>query len=145
MPHWKPDHRLDIASMDLQHEEMLRLVGDLYDSIAEGRGKAAMSAVLDRLIKYTGSHFDAEEELMLDCGYLDLAEHTAEHRKFTQRILELQREFRKHRRGLTLEVLCVLKDWLNDHMLLRDSQYGPVVRSRLAALDATPGSVQVPV
>ena len=133
MPRWTPNYKLSIEPIDQQHAELFGIASDLYDSIAEGRGKAAISAILDRLVRYTGMHFETEEKLMTESGYLDLAEHIAEHRKFTQQVLELQNGFRQGRGGLRLEVLQLMADWIQNHIRDDDSRYGPVVRAHLAA------------
>jgi len=132
MARWTPNYKLAIEAIDEQHAELFRTASDLYDSIAEGHGKAAISAVLDRLVRYTGTHFETEERLMTESGYLDVAEHIAEHRKFTQQILELQNGLRKGRPGLRLEVLQLMVDWIQNHIRNVDSRYGPLVRAHLA-------------
>ena len=41
----------------------------------EGRGKEALSRILDGLVAYTGNHFAFEESIMRQRGYSALAEH----------------------------------------------------------------------
>ena len=73
---------------------------------------------------------------MLQSGYAGLSDHIAEHRRLTQQVLDLQRDFVVKEQALPLTVLTFLSDWLGDHIKGSDRRYAPAVRRFLSASEA---------
>ena len=67
-------------------------------------------------LKYTQGHFKAEEGILEMHQYPDLANHQAEHDRFTQAVLEFRCNFSANELGLAIEVMDFLKDWLSKHI-----------------------------
>ncbi len=52
-----------------------------------------------------------------------LADHQAEHRKLTEKVVKFQQEFSQGKMGLSIALLTFLREWLLDHMAGTDKQY----------------------
>ena len=135
---WHDEYALGVEQLDQQHQEIFRLARNLYQAAREKRSQEVVAPTLDGLIRYTASHFAAEEKLMRLWGYPGLADHIAEHRHLTQQVLELQRDFMNGRKALTLKMLTLLADWLTDHIRVNDRRYLPSYREANNAQTAHP-------
>jgi hemerythrin len=124
---WKDAYSVHINSVDSQHKNLFRLADELYDAMLAGKGKAAVGAVLQRLLDYTRVHFAHEERLMQECGYPDYAAHKAEHDALTREVQRLQAEYTAGRITMTVQVMQFLKNWLEKHIANSDLKYAPHV------------------
>jgi hemerythrin len=129
---WSDTYSIGVAEIDAQHRRLFSLADQLHSAMASGKGKAVLEQVLQSLISYTKTHFAAEERIMRDCAYSDLAAHKAQHDQLTQRVLNLQSEFRAGKMLLTLDVLEFLKNWLQMHIAGCDRKYAPFVGKKAA-------------
>lgn len=121
---WDKAFELGVEQFDEHHRHLIALLNETYDNFTCGTDQASLGAVLDKLIDYATYHFAAEEEWMSAHGYNGLAHHHKEHHKFTRRVVEIQNDFHNGKAHLSLEVLVFLKNWLSDHILKTDADYG---------------------
>jgi hemerythrin-like metal-binding protein len=56
--------------------------------------------------------------------YPQRSQHIEEHERFSQRVVEIQKEFQRGKTNLSLEVMQFLKNWLTEHILKTDAAYG---------------------
>jgi len=63
-------------------------------------------------------------------GYPRLAEHAAEHEKFSTRVVEMLRDVSVDKPTLPLELLTFLKNWLIEHILTTDADYGKFFKTQ---------------
>lgn len=122
---WIDTYNVNIGIVDSQHRVLVDLINELHQAMLNRSGKEQLGKVLAKLIKYTESHFKAEEALMLANQYPDFANHKPEHERFVKTIKEYQTKFQKNELGLTLEVMDFLKDWLVKHIMGVDKKYVP--------------------
>ncbi|HZV83211.1 MAG TPA: hemerythrin domain-containing protein, partial [Geobacteraceae bacterium] len=64
-----------------------------------------------------------EEKYMRSFGYAGYFEHKKEHEQFATEAAELKARVDRGALVLTLEVMTLLKDWLQNHILGTDMQY----------------------
>ncbi len=129
---WTVDLALGVPELDGQHLQLdahLRLV---HDAACEGR-VPDLGAVLDGVRAFAARHFPAEERLMEEVGYDDLARHRAEHRHFTEELARFERLLQSGRDPLLLssEIGNWLTGWIKAHQ-----RYDTTLRRHLPA---TPG------
>src|SRR5271166_5081057 len=105
---WNNRYSVQIGSIDAQHQTLFRLAEELNSAMAAGRGKSALSPVLDRLVKYTMVHFADEERLMHLHDYPELAAHKAQHEALTRQVKQFQAEFNAGTTALTVELMYFL-------------------------------------
>jgi hemerythrin len=119
---WNESYSVKVGGMDHQHKKLFALVQELQDSMKAGHGKDKMGEVLARLVAYTVQHFGSEEALLQKQGYPELAEHQAEHKALTEKVLAFKKEYDA---GVTsvVPLMNFLQNWLKDHILKVDQKY----------------------
>jgi len=123
---WNDKLSVGVAAVDADHRKLVAMINELYDGIAEGRGREALGSILDDLVAYTRFHFAREEKLFAATGYPGAVAHKKEHDSLTAQVLEIQERFRSGSLAApSLEVLVFLKDWLFDHIIGSDRDFGP--------------------
>jgi hemerythrin-like metal-binding protein len=119
-----------IEEIDRQHKKLVSLIAELHEAMKEGRGAAALNRILGDLVTYTRVHFDSEERLMEKHGYPALDAHKREHAALSRKVSDYVEQVRSGAVSLTPEVLGFLKDWLVNHILHTDKNYGPFLAAR---------------
>jgi len=127
---WNHACAVGVRAMDDQHGILMDTVNELRLAQVHGRGREQLSELLDRLIEFTRMHFWSEEQLMEQTGFPGLAEHRAEHQSFLAQILQSAHRLQYGEGVQMCPLLCLLRDWLTEHIESRDSQYGPWLNER---------------
>lgn len=127
---WREAYSVGISQIDSQHKGLIRLINSLHSSMAAGKGNQAMAGILAELVRYTESHFSYEQAMLQQRSYSGLASHIEEHRRLTQQVTDLQRDFSSNKISMTLDVMRFLKDWLANHILDRDMDYARELKTR---------------
>jgi hemerythrin len=127
---WKDAYSVGISEIDRQHHKIIDLINQLNDAMTEGKGKERLGKILADLISYTHNHFKAEEKLFDQYGYPDAGEHKIKHQKMTEKVLDLQKQFKAKKITITFEVMDFLQNWLDKHILGTDKKYGPYLNGK---------------
>ena len=125
---WTDLYRVHIAELDLQHQSLFLIINELHDALEDGQGAVVMGDVLDRLMRYAGTHFQSEEFLMEKHGFPGLPTHRVEHEAFVRNMLRYVDDFRAGKVGAPTALLLFLQSWLKEHILKSDKAYGPYLR-----------------
>ncbi len=125
---WQESFSSNVKEFDEQHKKLFALGNQLLDVVHASRNTDHYDDImeaLDELKEYTVYHFNAEEELMLTYNYPKLMSHKMQHKKFLGKVEELlSKDIDKNQVDVTLELLTFLADWIQNHILVTDSQYG---------------------
>ncbi|MFZ0800064.1 MAG: bacteriohemerythrin [Terriglobales bacterium] len=121
---WNNSYSVKVEAMDAQHQQLFAIIRELYAAMRSGHGKEVVGDVLRRLIDYTVKHFTAEEALMEKHGYPGLAQHRAEHKALTDKVLAFKKGFEAGTVSVSLELMTFLQKWLTDHIQTVDQKYG---------------------
>lgn len=127
---WTPDYSLGIDEIDDHHRHLFDLLNKTYDMFVAGESKAKLANILDELVDYATYHFAAEEVLMAKNNYPNHDQHHELHQIFCQRINEIQKDYLSGRTELSLEILSFLKNWITDHVLVKDADYGHYIANK---------------
>jgi hemerythrin len=133
MFNWKPAYSVNISSIDAQHQTLLAMGRELLDAMSTRQGQAATGKILDRLIKYTATHFAYEEQLMQTNGYPAFAAHKSEHDALIAKVLQFQVDLKAGRAAISIQLLEFLKNWLVGHIQGSDRKYVPFIREKSVA------------
>jgi hemerythrin-like metal-binding protein len=133
MYEWNNDYSVGIGSIDAQHQNLFRIVGELYAAMSAGQGKTVLAKTLDRLVQYTASHFAHEERLMGLHGYPDLAAHKAQHDALKAKVLQFQADFESGHVAMTTQLFQFVNDWLVVHIQGTDRKYVPFLIEKAVA------------
>lgn len=88
---WKDSYRLGVERIDQQHIELFRMTEDLVNAIKDGAAPEACQRALGFLKDYVIYHFRDEEAYQASIHYSGLEAHKAEHRQFTQTVLDYEK------------------------------------------------------
>lgn len=127
---WGENYRVNIKEMDEQHQKLFALISDYYDAIAQKKTKEANAAILQGLLDYTRYHFGDEEKLMLQNNFPGYQEQKAQHDIFLATIQDYQKRLNEGRLLLSVEITGFVKDWLIQHILGKDKEYGPFLNAK---------------
>jgi hemerythrin len=119
-----------VRAMDDQHGILMDTLNELRMAGVEGRGREQMSGILDRLIAYTRTHFEGEEQLMERAGFPGLDTHRGDHHRI---LAELVHAGHLLQYGEKLEfhpLFCRLRDSYIEHIEGPDRAYGPWLNER---------------
>ena len=132
---WKESYRLGIEQFDSQHQGLVSLIAELEVLTAPGAGDPTelherLGLVYDDLITYVDEHFNAEERVLTQHAYPELAEHKREHQFFVHKLLSYQRQWRGDDLQVPIQALNFLRVWLIRHIQVTDGQYSEFLRQR---------------
>ena len=65
---WRPAYSVHIEAIDRQHQALVALIRQLQQAMWEGRGRAFLDALVDRLVQYTYGHLRYEENMLTEHG-----------------------------------------------------------------------------
>lgn len=88
---WKDSYRLGVESIDQQHIELFRMTEALVNAVKEEAPAETCKEVLEFLKDYVIYHFKDEEAYQASIHYSGIEAHKAEHRQFTQTVLEYEK------------------------------------------------------
>ncbi len=120
---WDNSYSVGVKRFDTDHQQLFQILNELNDGMKSGKGKDVLQSVLSKLMQYTQTHFAAEEAVMSQVGYPQLAAQIAQHRAFTNKTKEFAAQLQVTAVGLSVEVLDFLRDWLTQHIMQSDKQY----------------------
>ncbi len=112
---WCQDFESGLPEIDGQHRRIFALIQRVHEA-DERTDRAGILEVLVELERFTLSHFDSEERLMVEYKYLDSVKHTAEH-------ATLLRELQSYRDNAVFsarQLYAVLCNWLMSHSMMAD-------------------------
>jgi hemerythrin len=120
---WEERYSVKVREIDEQHKKLIDLINSLHDAMVEGKAKDAMGELLRDLVSYADTHFVLEEKYMSRFNYPGNIAHQYEHKAFTQKVLDFQKNFNEGKILFSLEVMNFLKSWLINHILITDMRY----------------------
>lgn len=127
---WKDQYSVGIKHLDEQHQKLVEMINELHQSMRRGEGKSLIETILDKMKAYTAIHFKSEEKLFEQYSFPKTSEHKKEHREFVGKVLEFIQKYEKGDAFLSIEIINFLKDWLINHILGSDKEYGPFLNGK---------------
>jgi hemerythrin len=121
---WHPDFEMKVDEFDQHHKHLFSLLNAVYEGFVEKNASTKVSEILDELLDYASYHFSAEEYWMKEHHFPGLAAHRQEHEFFSGRVVEMQHDLVKGNSPALREVLTFLRNWITNHILATDAEYG---------------------
>ena len=87
---WDDSLSVNVAEIDKQHKELVKLLNYLADAILEKKGNDALERTLEGLIKYAEQHFKTEEKYFVLFGDPEADSQKEEHLTLSLEILDYQ-------------------------------------------------------
>lgn len=127
---WSEKYSVNIAEIDKQHKKLVGMLNKLHNAICDGKGKEALGPILSELIQYTRTHFIAEERIMSTNGYPDYEAHKEKHRRMSDKVALLYRDYQEGKASLNFEVMDFLEKWIEKHIMGTDKKYAPFLNNK---------------
>ncbi|PWV60640.1 bacteriohemerythrin [Plasticicumulans acidivorans] len=128
---WTDDLSVGIQEIDEQHKYLVQLVNELNAQLlTQGNQRDIIEEALDRLMRYTETHFVVEESLMRILGYPDYEPHKQHHEDLLRMAHDFREQLRHDGKISRIELMEFLHKWLTHHILKEDTQYSEHFLSR---------------
>ena len=129
---WSDKYSLKVAEIDEQHKKLFSLVNNLYDAMHAGKGMDMIGMVIAEFVDYTDYHFKTEERLLRHHEYPEYDEHKERHDNLSREVHRIKEDFDSGKTPTAIEVMVLLTNWLNTHIIEEDRKYKPYVEGRAA-------------
>jgi hemerythrin len=127
---WNDGYLIGVPQIDEHHQHLFFLFNRFHDIFLKDAPIQDLSPLFEELIDYVIYHFAAEEQLMEEYRFPHYEMHRKEHEIFSQRLVELDKQYSVDKKHLLIEVVVFLHEWLKSHILQSDAKFG-----RFIALD----------
>jgi hemerythrin len=127
---WSDKYSLNVAEIDEQHKKLVTLINEMYDAMQAGKGREMMGTVIAEFVAYTEYHFEAEERLLRRHEYPEYDEHKEMHDDLARKAHSLKQAFDEGNTPTAIEVMLLLTNWLNMHILEEDRKYKPYTEGK---------------
>ena len=128
MYEFKDEYRTGIEIIDLEHEKLFEIADRLYETLMDEFISDKYDHIVDilkELTDYAATHFRDEEAYMMSIRYKKLISQKAEHQEFTEKMESYDlSEVDENQKGVILELLDFLSNWLVRHILESDKMIG---------------------
>jgi hemerythrin-like metal-binding protein len=124
-------YSVGIKEIDRQHGILVELINRLDYGLKHKISRETMEDIVNYLADYTVFHFGYEEKLLAENNWPELAQHKVIHENFVNQVKNFQGQLKSQDvMDVAEHILDFLKDWLLDHILKTDKQYGIVLNSK---------------
>lgn len=117
-----------VNSIDRQHQRLFDILNQLYACLMQNKGYETERTVIEELMDYTVTHLSDEESQMQQAQYPDYAQHKAIHDRIIGQATDLKRRYDQGEKGMAMELMMFLKDWLVEHIQKVDRKYMPYMK-----------------
>lgn len=125
--HWSDAFKINVPSMDLQHEGLFNAVNAAYSAIKFQTGHTNVQEKIAQLAELVKQHLDAEEVLLAKVKYPDLVAHAKVHSAVLSALSSRIAEAKNKDDDALMSVVLFVKIWLIDHIFRVDRRYSDTV------------------
>lgn len=132
---WNERFATGVAEIDEQHQILVHTLNEAGVKLANGSNAHLLEQITQDLLSYALYHFDTEEELMQEYGYLEasddaMGEHLQQHRAFSEKVVAVREGLKADMPISSDELLGFLNDWLVNHILNTDMRLGAFIQAK---------------
>ncbi|MCU7810187.1 MAG: bacteriohemerythrin [Candidatus Thiodiazotropha sp. (ex Notomyrtea botanica)] len=132
---WSDRMSTGVEVIDIQHQNLLNMVNDAYNSLTETTSPVTFQRITKELLSYAIYHFQTEESLMKEYGYVeerpDEAElHIKEHRDFSAKVVAVRKTLNSGDHQEIIPILEFLKNWITTHTQDVDLKLGKFIQEK---------------
>jgi hemerythrin len=127
---WSDKYSVNVTEIDEQHKKLFSLVNGMYDAMHARRGRDMIEKVIAEFVDYTDYHFKTEEALLRYHAYPAYEDHKEMHDRLVREAHRIKEAFDSGNTPTAIEVMLILTNWLNIHILEQDRKYKPYVEGK---------------
>jgi hemerythrin len=86
---WKPEFSVGVESVDFEHEQMIKLINEIYDEMQTHRDADSIEQFIGDVHFAISAHFALEERLMRDASYPEFEAHKEDHEELLDQLRDL--------------------------------------------------------
>lgn len=124
---WTDEYEVDGGVIDKEHQSLVEMANCVFQMASPEVDSSAMIEVVKALFLYMEYHFRHEEELMIECGYPGLLDHSQCHRRIVDEMTSSLRAT-KDIRQYAVKLRYMMVDWVVAHMINEDKKIGAHIR-----------------
>lgn len=119
---WRDEFSVGVASVDLEHRELIRLINDLHTLIGDNASRDEVVSMLGEIFAQISAHFALEEKYMRDARYPLLDEHKGDHETLLDELRDIMDlvdvDGNYDEQGLSED----LQRWFTEHFRTHDAR-----------------------
>ena len=128
---WDPKFKIGIPTIDTQHENLVKLCNEFYQSLLKNNDKEnnqlVVKQTLEKCLNYAATHFKEEERLMIASHFSGYKQHKASHDAFTEKCEITYVRIENLPIAEALKFAHFLRDWIQTHIAHEDRLYLPTL------------------
>jgi len=120
---WDESFSVGVRDLDDQHKQIVMLVNTLIEMSDTKVDSEIISDTLTKMTQYASSHFQKEEQYMLEYGYPEYAVQKKQHQEFKKKTTDFCMGTMLHKTTVPTEIFSYLRSWWMNHILTDDMKY----------------------
>jgi len=119
---WKPEYSVGVESMDVEHQEMIDLINEIYEKLDSNPDADQIEQCLGDIFSTVSMHFALEESLMRKSNYAEYPAHKNDHEDLLDQIRDLMDDFDSDTAAGATRLEQGLSDWFAGHFATFDAR-----------------------
>ncbi len=119
---WKSEFSVGVPAVDHEHQELIELINELHDAIAEGDTSYAVPDFLGDIYTQIAAHFALEERIMRERGYDQYQDHKTDHERLLDEIRDIMDDYELHGTFDDATLAERLQAWFGGHFGSKDAR-----------------------
>jgi len=118
---WKNEFSVGVASVDLEHRQMIDLINDLHDLVGDNASEEEVSTMLGEIFAQISAHFALEEKFMRESRYPHFPDHKGDHEKLLDELRDIMDRVEDDGRYDETALSDELREWFTNHFRTHDA------------------------
>jgi hemerythrin len=119
---WKPEYSVGDESMDVEHQEMIDLINEIYEKLESDPDPDQVEQCLGDIFSTVSMHFALEERLMRKSNYAEYPAHKDDHEDLLDQIRDLMDDFAADSSSGAVRLEKSLSGWFASHFSTFDAR-----------------------
>lgn len=119
---WKPEYAVGVESVDYEHQELIRLINEIYDEMKTRSDTDSLEQFVGDVHFAISAHFALEERLMREAEYPEYEAHKEDHEELLDRLRGFMDLLVDDPEEGFLSLKASLSDWFERHFATFDAR-----------------------
>lgn len=118
---WKDEFSVGVASVDLEHRNLIDLINDLHALLGDEAGVEKVTTMLGEIFAQISAHFALEERYMRETRYPHFPEHKKDHEALLDELRDIMDRVEDDGWYDEAALSDELSDWFTNHFRTHDA------------------------